>query len=183
MTSELQEVLTQQSESLTSLDMSASEEELGNQYLSFKVGGEVYAVNILSVQEIRGWELPTFLPNSPSYVNGVLNLRGTIVPVIDLRIRFDFKRVDYTETTVIIILKVESGDSERLMGCVVDAVSDVFNAEESEIKQLPKYTHGVDPRFTAGVMSIEENAVTLLDLNNLLDLGLIEHPYTGESNV
>ena len=182
MASDIQDVLNEQSQNLTSMNMELGDEDKGSQFLSFNVGGEEFAVNILSVQEIRGWEKPTFLPNSPIYIKGVLNLRGTIVPVMDLRNRFRFKTSSYLDTTVIIILKVSYGDKERLMGCVVDGVSDVFNMEESEISDVPDYGSGVDSRFTAGVMTVEDHAVTLLELTNLLSLDLIKHPYTGDSN-
>ncbi len=182
MASEIQDVLNDQIQDLTSLNRELIDEDKGSQFLSFDVGGEEFAVNILSVQEIRGWEHPTFLPNSPVYIKGVLNLRGTIVPVMDLRNRFRFKKANYLDTTVIIILKVVNGEKERLMGCVVDGVSDVFNMDESEITQVPEYASGVDSRFTAGVMSVDDHAVTLLELTNLLSLDLINHPYTGVSN-
>jgi len=182
MTSEIADVLHEQSQNIAAIDRNIATEDQGSQFLSFNIGGEEFAVNILSVQEIRGWERPTFLPNSPSYIKGVLNLRGTIVPVMDLRNRFRFKGATYLDTTVIIILKIKSGEKEKLMGCVVDGVSDVFNMDESEISQVPDYASGVDSCFTAGVMTVEDNAVTLLELSNLLNLDLIKHPYSGVSN-
>jgi len=183
MTADIQDILNEQSENLAALNRDIAEEDKGSQFLSFDIGGEEFAVNILSVQEIRGWEHPTFLPNSPVYIKGVLNLRGTIVPVMDLRNRFRFKRADYLDTTVIIILKHKNGEKERLMGCVVDGVSDVFNMEDSDIGEVPSYGSGVDSRFTAGVMTVSDHAVTLLELSNLLNLDLIDHPYTGVANV
>lgn len=182
MTSEIENVFTDQVQSIAANERGVSSEDKGSQFLSFDVGGEEFAVNILSVQEIRGWEMPTFLPNSPRYIKGVLNLRGTIVPVMDLRNRFRFKQAEYLDTTVIIILKVTKDEKERLMGCVVDGVSDVFNMQDSEIGDVPDYGSGVDSRFTAGVMTVEEHAVTLLELSNLLSLELINHPYTGVAN-
>lgn len=182
MSADILQVLDSQETNLSAMNVNLEDESSGSQFLSFTVGGEEFSVNILSVQEIRGWEAPTFLPNSPFYVKGVLNLRGTIVPVIDLRLRFRFKKADYLETTVIIILKTVTDDKERLMGCVVDGVSDVFNMEESNISEVPNYGSGVDSRFTAGVMTVDDHAVTLLDLDNLLSLDLINHPYTGAAN-
>lgn len=158
----------------TSLD-----EENGSQYLSFIVGNEEFSVSILKVQEIRAWENPTFLPNSPSYIKGVLNLRGTIVPVMDLRMRFRFKQCLYDATTVIILLKNSYKGKDCLMGCVVDGVSDVFNIEESLIRDIPDYGSDIDSRFTSGIMTISNQAVTLLNLENLLNLDLINHPYAG----
>jgi len=182
MSSDIQDILNDQSQNLSAMNFDMAEEDKGSQFLSFNVGGEEFAVNILSVQEIRGWDNPTFLPNSPIYIKGVLNLRGTIVPVMDLRNRFRFKSVEYLDTTVIIILKVKADDKERLMGCVVDGVSDVFNMEESEISEVPDYGSGVDSRFTAGVMTVDDHAVTVLELSNLLSLDLIRHPFSGVSN-
>jgi len=182
MAADIQDILNEQSQNIASLNRDMTDEDKGSQFLSFDIGGEEFAVNILSVQEIRGWENPTFLPNSPVYIKGVLNLRGTIVPVMDLRNRFQFKRADYLDTTVIIILKYKNGEKERLMGCVVDGVSDVFNMEESNIGDVPSYGSGVDSRFTAGVMTVSDHAVTLLELSNLLSLDLIKHPYTGVAN-
>ncbi len=179
MATDLQDVLSQQNQDISGITTESNEDK-GRQFLSFDVGGEEFAVNILSVQEIRGWDSPTFLPNSPIYIKGVLNLRGTIVPVMDLRNRFKFKKSEYLDTTVVIILKVKNGEKERLMGCVVDGVSDVFNMQDTEISEVPDYASGIDSRFTAGIMTVDDHAVTLLELNNLLSLDLINHPFTGE---
>lgn len=162
-------------------DMNLSVDESGSQYLSFFVGDEEFCVNILSVQEIRAWESPSFLPNSLAFMKGVLNLRGTIVPVIDLRRRFAFHKVEYSEKTAIIIMKNSQGDNERLMGCVVDSVSDVFNIDKSEIRSVPSKTSKVDEQFVEGVMTVESHPVTLLNLEMLLCLDLIEHPFSGGS--
>ncbi|TQV86716.1 chemotaxis protein CheW [Aliikangiella coralliicola] len=177
MPSEIMQVIQNQEAQLTDSEMIS--DETGSQFLSFIVGNEEFSVNILRVQEIRAWEQPTFLPNSPEYIKGVLNLRGTIVPVMDLRRRFRFKNFEYNATTVIIILKSQYSDKNCLMGCVVDAVSDVFNMEESKIFDVPDYGSEIDGRFTAGVMTIDGHAVTLLNLENLLSLDLIDHPYAG----
>lgn len=182
MSSELKDILQDQSQNISSINRDFEEEAKGSQFLSFDVGGEQFAVNILSVQEIRGWDNPTFLPNAPVYIKGVLNLRGTIVPVMDLRNRFSFKNALYSDTTVVVILKTKNGDKERLMGCVVDGVSDVFNFQDSNISEVPDYGSGVDSRFTAGVMTVDDHAVTLLEISNLLSLDLIKHPYSGASH-
>ncbi|WP_444994877.1 chemotaxis protein CheW [Aliikangiella sp. IMCC44359] len=176
--SDLMHVIQEQEIDISNTDV--LDHETGTQYLSFIVGGEIFAVDILSVQEIRAWESPTFLPNSPTYVKGVLNLRGTIVPVIDLRNRFDFKQIEYSETTVIIILKNTSLSKERLMGCVVDGVSDVLNIDDESINELPNNHSNIDTRFTEGVANVDEHAVTLLNLANLLSLKLIQHPFSGQ---
>ncbi len=180
MTAEIMQIVDNQEFDLA--DATLNIEESGCQYLSFFVGEEEFCVNILSVQEIRAWESPTFLPNSLTFMKGVLNLRGTIVPVIDLRCRFDFSSVEYSDKTAIIILKSVEGDKERLMGCVVDSVSDVFNMQKDEIKSVPSKSGNVNGGFTEGVMTVNNQPVTLLNLNQLLSLDLIDHPFSGGTN-
>jgi len=158
-------------------------DDIGRKYLSFYIGGEMFASDILNVQEIRGWERPTALPNAPDYLLGVLNLRGTIVPVIDLRIRFGFTHWIYDKTTAIIILKTISESRERWMGCVVDTVSDVISCEDSSIKNLPSDGGTVDGLFIQGVMNVNQQGITLLNLENLLSLKLINHPFAGDLNI
>ena len=104
------------------------------QFLTFILSDEEYGVDILRVQEIKGWDSVTNIPNTPKYVRGVINLRGTIVPIIDLRIRFSMEQREYGPTTVVIVLKVMSGDNDsRIMGIVVDGVSDVYNIKKENI--------------------------------------------------
>lgn len=177
MSSEIMELI--QNQEPQHFDDESFNDEHDSQYLSFVVGNEEFSVNILKVQEIRAWEEPTFLPNSPEFIKGVLNLRGTIVPVMDLRIRFGFKNFQYKATTVVIILKSNSQDRECLMGCVVDAVSDVFNIDNSDIKDAPNFGSAIDHRFIDGIITVDKQAVTLLNLNNLLSLSLIDHPFTN----
>ena len=178
MPSEIMQLIQNQEPQFIDSEMFA--DDTGSQYLSFIVSDEEFSVNILRVQEIRAWEEPTYLPNSPGFVKGVLNLRGTIVPVIDLRVRFNFKKPEYSPTTVVIILKNRNGNKECLMGCIVDAVSDVFNVDESKISDMPEFTSSIDSRFISGIMTVNNIAVTLLNLDNLLSLDLIEHPFTGK---
>ena len=135
----------------------------GNQYLTFALGKEHYGIDILSVREIRGWDSPTLIPNSPDYVKGVVNLRGLIVPIIDLRIRFQVGEATYTPTTVVIVLTVDNEQSSRTMGYVVDAVSDVLNAEDNEIKQPPLFQANVPPDYVEGIVNVGNQVVTLLN--------------------
>lgn len=178
----VQVIQSQEYDELDAADNDMFESDTRSQYLSFGVGDEEFAVSIISVQEIREWEMPTFLPNSPYYVSGVLNLRGTIVPVIDLRKRFNFKSQNQSKETVIIVLKNNNTSQEKLMGCVVDSVSDVFSVDDDELKKLPRNNSNVDGRFIEGVMTVNQKAVTLLSLKSLLSLDLIEHPFSGGSN-
>ncbi|MDH5433577.1 MAG: chemotaxis protein CheW [Gammaproteobacteria bacterium] len=177
MTNEMMKVIEQQEQAIDYVE--EAQEENGSQFLSFVVGDEEFSVSILKVQEIRAWENPTSLPNSPGYIKGVLNLRGTIVPVMDLRMRFRFKHFEYDATTVIILLKNNYNGKDCLMGCVVDGVSDVFSISESAIREVPDYGSAIDSRFTSGIMTVNNHAVTLLNLENLLNLDLIKHPYAG----
>ncbi|MDC3332785.1 chemotaxis protein CheW [bacterium] len=142
----------------------------GNQYLSFILGDEHYAVDILSVREIRGWESPTLIPNSPHYVKGVVNLRGLIVPILDLRLRFHVGEATYTPTTVVIVLTAEGGKGTRTIGYVVDAVSDVLNAEDEDIKQAPAFASTVPQNHIQGLLNAGDNVVTLLNIEAMQTL-------------
>lgn len=139
-----------------------------NQYLTFIMAGEEYGVDILTVQEIRGWEPTTVVPNSPKYIKGVINLRGTIVPIMDLRTRFNLDQVEYSPTTVVIILKVETDRGERVMGIVVDAVSDVHSISDVDLKSKPEITEDLNSDFIKNLVSVSEKMIILLDVKGLL---------------
>ncbi|MBX2809457.1 MAG: chemotaxis protein CheW [Cellvibrionaceae bacterium] len=143
----------------------------GEQYLTFLLGDESYAVNILTVKEISGWDSATMIPNSPDYVKGVVNLRGLIVPIIDLRIRFDVGEASYLPTTVIIILSGTIEGSERTVGFVVDAVSDVLDVLEENIKKAPDFDGSVPKHYIYGMVNANENVVTILDIEQLIVVG------------
>lgn len=142
----------------------------GNQYLTFRLCEEHYGVDILSVTEIRGWDEPTLIPNSPGYVKGVINLRGVIVPILDLRIRFQIGEADYTPTTVVIVLAVKNDRMKCTMGFVVDAVSDVLNADSQDIKSAPSFGGLVAPQYIQGLVNVGADVVTLLNVEQLLKL-------------
>ncbi len=142
-----------------------------DQYLTFIMAAEEYGVDILRVQEIRGWNNVTPIPNTPTYIKGVINLRGTIVPIIDLRERFGMASVEYGATTVVIVLKVIKDDAERIMGIVVDAVSDVYNIEASEIKPAPDFGGEISIEFVSGLVSVEEKMLIIIDIDRLLNSG------------
>lgn len=139
----------------------------GEQYLTFLLANEQYAVDILCVEEIRSWEQPTKIPNAPYYVKGVINMRGTIVPIIDLRLKFNVGQADYSAVTVVIVLTVEIEESSRTIGFVVDAVSDVLNAEQSEIKNAPAFGGCVPQQYIEGLINTSDNVVTLLNVETL----------------
>jgi len=149
-------------------DIEESFIDAGEQYLSFLLGEEAYGFNILSVKEIRGWDDATLVPNSPQYMKGVVNLRGTIVPIIDLRIRFNIGDLSYLPTTVVVIVsgKIESG--ERTMGFIVDAVSDVLNVQDDELKTAPDFHGTVPTEYIHGLVNSDNNVVTILEVDKLL---------------
>jgi purine-binding chemotaxis protein CheW len=134
------------------------------QQLTFSLAGEEYGVDILSVREIRGWSRVTRIPQTPSYLLGVLNLRGAIVPVMDLRLRFGLEREAYDQNTVVIIVAV----AERLFGIVVDAVSDVVDIDLAAIKPVPDMGAIVDTRYLKGLATHVERMVMLLDVEKLV---------------
>ncbi len=139
------------------------------QFLSFFLDGEEYGVDILRVTEIKCWESATEVPNSPDYLKGVINLRGIIVPVVDLRIRFGLAPIKFTPTTVVIVLQVEDGKGERTVGFVVDAVSEVYSIENDLLQAPPELGDSIDLDFVKGLTSINNNMVVLLDIDHLMD--------------
>jgi purine-binding chemotaxis protein CheW len=140
------------------------------QYLSFALGNEEYGVDILRVQEIRSWEPVSRIPNVPGYEKGVVNLRGAIVPIIDLRERFNFSRVEYTPLTVVVVLQTGDGNKTRIMGVVVDSVSDVINVDKTEIQSAPDFGTKVSNEFINGLVSVNDRMVMRLDVDKLLKL-------------
>lgn len=143
-------------------------ENTSQQYLTFIMENEEYGVDILSVQEIRGWEATTIIPNAPAYVKGVINLRGTIVPIIDLRQRFGIKTLEYGATTVVIVVKVSMAHGHKVVGIVVDAVSDVFSVSAADMRKAPDFGPETDLRFLKGLTNVGDKMVILLDINTLL---------------
>lgn len=141
------------------------------QFLSFTLGDEEYGVDILCVQEIRSWEPVSRIPNVPGYEKGVVNLRGAIVPIIDLRERFELSHLAYSALTVVVILQTlaESGQL-RVMGVVVDSVSDVIDVDKKTIQDAPDFGTKVSTEFINGLASVNERMVMLLDVNKLLKL-------------
>lgn len=141
----------------------------GDQYLSFILANEEYGVDILRVQEIKGWSKTTPIPNTPSYIKGVMNLRGAIVPIIDLRERFGLPPLTYGPMTVVIVLSVRSEQRERLMGVVVDAVSDVYNVRAEDLKPAPDLGDKLRSEFVKGLATVDEKLMVVVDIDNLLN--------------
>lgn len=137
-------------------------------YLSFVLGGEEYGVEILKVQEINGLTRATRVPRMPDYVRGVVNLRGKVIPVIDLRRKFGMEMVEDTEKTCNIVVQIERGGEILTMGIVVDDVSEVLNIVADQIDPPPAFGSGVDSDFIIGMGKLEESVVILLDLDKVL---------------
>ena len=141
-----------------------------DQYLTFLLNGEEYGVEILRVQGIQGWDTVTPIPNAPNYVLGVMNLRGAIVPIIDLRKRFDMDSVPFGPTTVIIVVRVENHDKSRIIGMVVDGVSEVYRLGDQTVQAMPELGGAVSTDFIKGLSTIDDKMIILLDIDRLLSI-------------
>jgi purine-binding chemotaxis protein CheW len=139
-----------------------------HQVLTFVLGNETYGVNILRVQEIRGWSAVTKIPHAPAHVLGVLNLRGSIVPIVDLRMRFALESVEYTAVTVIIVVSVISPAGRRDFGVVVDGVSDVVDVNPAEVKPTPEVGAKGATDYIHGLVPVSGRMVVLLDIDRLI---------------
>ena len=143
------------------------------EYLTFRLGGEEYGIDILRVQEIRSYEQPTRIANSPAFLQGVVNLRGVIVPIIDLRLKLSCQTAEFNDFTVVIVLNVRG----RVIGAVVDAVSDVLELGGDTIKPAPAMNSQVDMSYITGIANVGERMLILMDIEALMsasDMGLIE---------
>lgn len=145
----------------------ATTDETHEEFLTFLLGEESYAVDILRVREIRAWESATRVPNTPDYLVGILNLRGAIVPVVDLRRRFGLEAVDYQDRTVVIVVSVEEGERTRVVGIVVDGVPDVVGLAKEQIKTTPGNQSSIDPAFIVGLAQVDERVVMFIELDRL----------------
>lgn len=145
------------------------------QVLTFTLGNELYGLDILRVQEIKGWEVTTPIPNVPGYVKGVINLRGVVVPIVDLRERFHLGEPTYDSTTVVIIVKtLLNQKSEKVLGMVVDSVSDVHTVDLNSLQNAPRVgaSGTVDQEFIRGLATLDGNMMILLDVDHLVQEGL-----------
>jgi purine-binding chemotaxis protein CheW len=134
------------------------------EYLTFTLGEEEYGIDILKVQEIRGYDAVTKIANTPDFIKGVINLRGTIVPIVDLRIRFNLGSVEYNEFTVVIILTVR----DRVVGVVVDGVSDVITLQSSQINNVPSMVSTIDTKYLVGLGTVEGRMLILVNIESLM---------------
>lgn len=161
----------------------ASERELGkkaagdgpaSEFLTFRLGAESYGIEILKVQEIRGYETPTAIANAPAFIKGVINLRGVIVPILDLRIKFRLSEAKYDDFTVVIILNIAG----RVVGVVVDSVSDVLTLSSDAIRPTPEFASATfDTKYITGLGTVDEQMIILLDIEKLMtgaDMALVD---------
>jgi purine-binding chemotaxis protein CheW len=145
------------------------------EYLTFTLGSEEYGVDILKVQEIRGYEKPTAIANAPAFIKGVVNLRGTIVPIVDMRIKFELGAVEYNQFTVVIILNVAG----RIVGMVVDGVSDVITLTAEQMRAAPDFSSSFDTQYITGLGTVEDRMLILIDIEKLMsgaEMALIDAP-------
>jgi purine-binding chemotaxis protein CheW len=140
-------------------------EQALQQFLTFNIGSEEYAVGLMSVREIKGWTQTTRLPNSPDFMKGVINLRGVVIPIFDLRKRFSMGDTEPHEKNAVIILSV----GDRLIGILVDAVSDILSTNASNIRPAPHVESKIDTNFVSGLIEREEKMVVLLDVEKIFD--------------
>lgn len=143
------------------------------EYLTFRLGNEEYGTDILKVQEIRGYDAVTAIANAPSFIKGVINLRGTIVPIVDLRIKFNVGDAQYDQFTVVIILNI----ARRVVGIVVDAVSDVLTLEPGQIKPAPEFSSALNAQFIHGIGTVDQRMLILVDIELLMtseDMALMD---------
>jgi purine-binding chemotaxis protein CheW len=145
----------------------------GGEFLTFRLGSEEYGIDILKVQEIRSYEVPTRIANVPSFIKGVVNLRGVIVPIVDLRVKLSCEAVEYNGFTVVIVLNVRG----RVVGAVVDSVSDVLELGPDTIRPAPELSSSVDSSFITGIGSVGDRMLILMDIEGLMssaEMGLLD---------
>lgn len=147
---------------------SAARADESAQFLTFTIDDEEYGVDIMVVREVKGWTDTTRLPNTPDYIRGVLNLRGVIIPIFDLRARFGKGMTSATEKHVVIVMAVGS----RIIGALVDTVSDILTVSGGDIKPAPDSGNAAEQQFVGGLIAVEDRMVVLLDMNTLLDKDL-----------
>lgn len=154
-------------------DATATDGASAREYLTFTLGDEEYGIDILKVQEIRGYDAVTKIANAPSFIKGVINMRGVIVPIIDMRLKFQLGQVEYNQFTVVIILNI----AERVVGMVVDGVSDVIALANDKIRPAPEFGAILDTDYIDGLATLDERMVIMVDIEKLLtsgEMGLVE---------
>ena len=154
-------------------DRAVTGAEGSREYLTFTLGDEEYGIDILKVQEIRGYDAVTKIANSPAFIKGVINMRGVIVPIIDMRLKFNLGQVEYNQFTVVIILNIAG----RVIGVVVDGVSDVVALDREQIHPAPEFGAVLDTNYIDGLATLEQRMVIVVDIERLMsspEMGLID---------
>jgi len=162
-------------------DQGQAVEGSSRELLTFTLGSEEYGIDILKVQEIRGYEAVTSIAHAPEFIKGVINLRGIIVPIVDMRIKFKLGDVSYDETTVVIVLNL----ANRVVGMVVDGVSDVITLKEEQIKPAPEFGASLDTKYLLGLGTVDDRMIILVDIERLMtsrDMELIEAVEASDSS-
>jgi purine-binding chemotaxis protein CheW len=157
----------------SSQDISSDVPNGANEFLTFTLGQEEYGMDINKVQEIRGYDAVTHIANTPEFIKGVINLRGIIVPIVDMRIKFNLNHADYNELTVVIILNV----AKRVIGMVVDGVSDVITLTPDQIKAAPEFGAAIATQYVMGLGTVDDRMLILVDIEKLMtssDMELVE---------
>ena len=156
------------------VELSCAEVNMGaNEFLTFRLGDEEYGIEILKVQEIRGYDSITQIANAPEFIKGVINLRGIIVPIVDMRIRFNLEKVDYDRFTVVIILNIAG----RVVGMVVDGVSDVIALSGDQVRPAPGLGSAIETEYILGLGTVDGRMLILVDIEKLMssnEMGLID---------
>ena len=151
----------------------AGQPQTGQEFLTFRLGGEEYGMDILKVQEIRGYDSVTRIANAPEFIKGVINLRGTIVPIVDMRIKFNVGEATYNQFTVVIVLNV----GNRVVGMVVDSVSDVIALTPEQIRPAPEFHASMNTEYLTGLGALEGRMLILVDIEQLMtsdEMALVE---------
>ncbi|WP_091995106.1 chemotaxis protein CheW [Paraburkholderia lycopersici] len=161
----------------TGMQGAAGADAGGQEFLVFTLGAEEYGIDILKVQEIRGYDSGTRIANAPDFIKGVINLRGIIVPIVDMRIKFHLGRVEYGQQTVVIILNI----AHRVVGMVVDGVSDVLTLQTDQIMPAPEFGATLTTEYLTGLGTVDGRMLILLDIESLMlspDMALMDEPAT-----
>jgi purine-binding chemotaxis protein CheW len=146
-------------------DNTTASRAAGGEFLTFTLGSEEYGIDILKVQEIRGYDAVTAIANTPNFIKGVINLRGVIMPIVDMRIKFNLSNVTYDKLTVVIVLSL----SNRVIGMVVDGVTDVISLANEQIHNVPQFSAALDTRYLTGLGTVDERMLILLDIEKLMN--------------
>lgn len=146
------------------------DEGANKQFLTFRIDKEEYGVELMSIREIKGWSSTTKLPNSPSFMKGVINLRGIVIPIFDLKNRFNMGETNPTEKNVVIIIAI----GDRMIGVLVDAVSDILTVQQDQVKTAPQVESGIDQDFIDGLISTNDKMVVILNAEKIFDEQTIE---------